>query len=270
MSAAAGWSDEVEAAYESSVLRYYEEQAIDADPTASETTIRTNTELVPHRADNLLRLVREVCGIEDLGGLRLLEAGAGFGALAAYLALTQRPAEVVGIDLRAEMVRAANRVATECQLPGVSFLVSDMRELSELPSGRFHLATVNNALLYVTDPGDVARTVSALGRVLRPGGAVLIYQANRWRWRDPFSKDPIMHLLPRRAAPAVARLTGWTNNQDRVRLQSSWALSRALRRSGFSSIAVATLRHGKVESGRRAHFAGWIAVGGRREGEGSA
>jgi SAM-dependent methyltransferase len=81
-----------------------------------------------------------------------------------------------------------------------------------------------------------------LHRVLAPGGRIVLYHANKWRLREPFSKDPIVHLLPPPLARGVSRVTGWRHNHGRVRLLSPLELSRRARRAGFVEREVLPLR----------------------------
>ena len=89
---------------------------------------------------------------------RILEVGSGTGDGTAALREVFPDAEITGVDLSAEMVRAA-----EAAVPGVRFVQGDA---SKLPFGddSFDLVAQNNVPVYPRE----------LGRVTAPGGHVLI------------------------------------------------------------------------------------------------
>lgn len=91
----------------------------------------------------------------DLKGMRILDAGCGTGAFSAELAA--RGAEVVGIDLSAQLVTIAqDRLPAE--LAGrVSFRSGDM--LAD--HGRFDAAVAMDSLIYYAEP-DLARALNTL------------------------------------------------------------------------------------------------------------
>ncbi len=91
-------------------------------------------------------------------GERVLDLGCGTGQLSAQIAAAG--AEVVGIDLSAEMIEAARE-----QFPGLSFAVGDARDFS---FAKPFAAVFSNAVLHWIKPPEeaLARIAACLG----PGG----------------------------------------------------------------------------------------------------
>jgi hypothetical protein len=110
------------------------------------------------------------------------------------------------------------------------------------------------------------RAVAELHRVTAPGGRVCFFHANVWQLREPFTRAPLVHLLPARLADAIAPVTGWKHNHGRVRLVSAPALRRMLRRGGFEEVEIGTVRGGRVARPPRAYLGRFYAAVARREG----
>jgi len=116
------------------------------------------------RAADLEERVRAF--VQPRGDERALDAGSGLGALA--LALAPHVREVVGVELQAERVERARRLA--CDAANVEFVVGDAQHL-EFARGEFDLACTLRTLHHVPRPELV---VAELARVTRPGGTVLV------------------------------------------------------------------------------------------------
>ena len=214
------------------------------------------------RAEVLVSLASELADIAALRDLRVLEVGCGFGALASYLASVERPSRLVAVDNRSEFVEIARqRQAVRSSQPRVP--VGDMRGLEAFAESSFDLVLANNSFIYLPDQQAMENALVAFRRVLAPGGSLILYHANRWQWREPFTRDPIVHLLPARLAARVSRRTGWRHNHGRVRLVSPRALRRMLRRSGFRKVRIGAYQHGSVVQGPRARVGRFYAIGGR-------
>lgn len=100
------------------------------------------------------------------GDERVLDAGAGTGALA--FALAPLVGEVVAVDPVPELLEEGRRRAAA--FPNVSFVEGDATRL-ELPAASFDLAATLRTLHHVPRPELV---VAELARVTRPGGRVLV------------------------------------------------------------------------------------------------
>jgi ubiquinone/menaquinone biosynthesis C-methylase UbiE len=98
------------------------------------------------------------------GGERALDVGAGTGALA--FALAPHVAAVVAVDADAAMIGRARADAPA----NVEALVGDGEELP-FPEGSFDVAGTLRTLHHTSRP---ERLLAELGRVVRPGGQVLV------------------------------------------------------------------------------------------------
>ena len=263
MPARRAWNSRVCALFEQAVRDYYEARAIDTTTDAVTTTCATNTTLVPARAETVTELLAQLVGRRSLAGARVLDTGCGFGALAAYLALRERPAHVTGIDVRDDLIDAARRVSTQAGVENLDFRVLDMRTLPGVPENSFDVAIVNNAFIYLRSEEAMADAAAALARVLVPGGQVIVYHANRWRLREPFTGSPMMGILGPRSAAAVGSVTGWRGNHERLSLLSPFAMARILRRAGFEDTAIGAIDHRAVIRGPRAWRSKFYGVGAR-------
>lgn len=111
-------------------------------------------------------------------GERVLDVGTGFGPLAFELAASER-LSVIGLDrdpaVLAETGRLAGRLETFLR-PG-SEVAFTAGAVEEIPFGRgsFDLATARLLFQHLPDPSAAA---AALGRVLRPGGRVLVFDVD--------------------------------------------------------------------------------------------
>lgn len=124
----------------------------------------------------------------EVAGRDVLDAGCGTGYLTKMLA--ERGARVTGIDVSAEMISIARERA-----PGIEFRVDSCAELATVAGDSIDLVVANYVLM---DTPDLAGTMTAFNRVLRPGGhAVLVFShpcfpqaaaedagddATRYRW----------------------------------------------------------------------------------------
>ncbi len=102
-----------------------------------------------------------VAAIREVTPRRVLEAGCGWGELAARIA-DELSAEVVAIDLSPRMVELARQ-------RGVDARVGDVQELP-FDDGEFDCVTANWMLYHVP---DLNCGLAELARVLRPGGRLV-------------------------------------------------------------------------------------------------
>jgi 2-polyprenyl-3-methyl-5-hydroxy-6-metoxy-1,4-benzoquinol methylase len=216
---------------------------------ARSTTIATNTSLVARRAELLVGLVRSATDLGDLGGRRVLDAGAGFGAIALYLA-AEHGAEVVCVDMSRERLAVAEEVAAAHGLP-IAVVAGRMERVARVVTGPFDLAVLNNSLVYLVDPATRAAALAGVRSVLRPGGWAIKRDANRLQPVDPFSRLPLVHLLaPQRAVRAAARAG---RHRSAVRMTSPAGARRELLDAGFANVRVVGSR---LPVGRYHHVVG--------------
>lgn len=117
------------------------------------------------------RVVDDVAATAPNGGT-VLDAGCGSGRLAAQIARRRPDLQVRGVDLEPGMVQVASRRAEQENLAGrVQFTVADLADLP-LPDGSVDLIVSTASMHHWADVGAV---IASLGRVLRPGGQLWIY-----------------------------------------------------------------------------------------------
>ncbi len=158
---------------------------------------------------------------------------------------------------------SARRLALTDRL---GFECSDIRHMSVFNDQSFELVVANNSLLYLASRDAAAAGLRELQRVLVRGGALLIYQTNRWRVHEPFTKAPIVHLLPASLAEAVSRRTGWQHSHGRVRLSSPGQMRRQLSSVGFQPVGTMSFGRNGAHHTRPVlrNFGTWYAQAARR------
>jgi SAM-dependent methyltransferase len=235
------------------IIEYYERNGERLDTPAGLLTLDTNSVLAAGRGRLLLRLLAEA-GAGSISGWRVLDLGAGFGALALYCA--SLGGEVVAVDPNEQRMQVAVAIAGRRGL-AVSAVPAEAQSLP-LPDAGFDLVLANNSLCYIVDERQHTLALSEIRRVLRPGGWLVVRNPNRLHPRDQFTGLPLLPLL----SPALAqRVTGsLERHRSHVRLRSPGGAVRQLRRAGF------TQAHWRAQPGRRlgARFAGYHHVIARR------
>jgi ubiquinone/menaquinone biosynthesis C-methylase UbiE len=259
--AATHWERTVAPTFVRAARAYYEGAGLDPASPEAECTLATNSSLVPGRVEAMRRYLRELGGVSSLRGARVLDCGSGFGAFAAYLSLERDAPLVTAVEMRPEFAAIAKRVVAQAGIgDAVAYEVGDMRSLEGIDDASFDLVVVNNSFIYLTSREDMEHAVAALRRVTAPGGRVCFFHANSWQLREPFTRDPLVHLLPVGAAERVSRWTGWRHNHGRVRLLSAPALARMLRAGGFERVEVGAVRGGRVARPPRAYLGRFYAA----------
>jgi len=123
---------------------------------------------VAHVEANPFTALYEAPGLRALvppvAGRRVLDAGCGGGRTAAWL--VEQGADVVGIDVSAELLRLARD-----RLPEASFVLADLAEPLPFEDGAFDLVVSSLVMHYLR---DWTPTLRELRRVLRPGGVVVL------------------------------------------------------------------------------------------------
>ncbi len=247
------------------VEAYFRNRGRDATDPAVRSTVRTNTELVPQRAEHLLDLLQGLSDRKDLTGTVVAEVGCGFGALATYLAWSSGSRRIIGVDVRADFIESARESAENMNLTDrLGFAVDDMRKLATIEDGSVDVAILNNAFIYLTSPDAMDEALSAVHRILAPNGHILLFHANKWTPREPFTRAPIVHLLSPRIADAVSRVAGWEHSHGRVRLIGPREMRRRLQRAGFTSPNTGTIAGGQLRTGRGVLGKRWYGAAAKR------
>lgn len=110
-------------------------------------------------------------------GLKVLDLGCGDGTTA--LPAAKLGADVLGVDIAANLVEAGNRRAREQGLTNCKFQEGDASNLSELKDGAFDLVVSIFGAMFAPRPFDVAKEMT---RVTRPGGHIVM---GNWIPNDP-------------------------------------------------------------------------------------
>ena len=141
-------------------------------------------------------------------------------------------AEVVAVDLNAERLKLAARVARRHRLlfRGV---VADASALP-LTDGAFDLVVANNSLCYVVDRVARQEAFAEIARVSRSTGWFVMRNPNRLHPRDQFTGLPMLPLLSPAAAVRIAERHGYARSMVRLDFRSTAV--RELRRAGFRDV----------------------------------
>jgi SAM-dependent methyltransferase len=121
--------------------------------------------------------VRLLAARWDLRGTaRVLDVGCGIGHWGRTLSMVLPPeASVVGVDREAEWVERATAIAKRAALSNqFSYQVADAHALP-FAAGEFDLVTCQTVLIHVP---DVAKALTEMLRVLRPGGLLVAIEPN--------------------------------------------------------------------------------------------
>jgi SAM-dependent methyltransferase len=129
-------------------------------------------------------------------GERVLDLGCGDGTTA--LPAAQLGANVLGVDIAANLVRAGQVRARKAGLANLRFQEGDACELDELPAGSFDLSVSIFGAMFAPRPLDVARE---LVRVTRRGGRIVM---GNWIPNDPTLVAQILKISAAYTPPPPA------------------------------------------------------------------
>jgi SAM-dependent methyltransferase len=115
--------------------------------------------------------------LEVTPGLDVLDLGCGDGTTA--LPAAQLGANVLGVDIAANLVAAGNARAQALGLTNIRFQEGDATDLKELADDSFDLVVSIFGAMFAPRPFDVAKEVV---RVTRPGGRIVM---GNWIANDP-------------------------------------------------------------------------------------
>ncbi len=108
--------------------------------------------------------------------VRMLDVGCGTGTLAAGVALSQLPIEVIGLDYSVAMCVKANDKARAAQVDRLAGFVAGDSEHLPFADGTFDVLTCSNSFHHY--PHQQA-AVAEMYRVLAPGGRLMIIDGFR-------------------------------------------------------------------------------------------
>ena len=118
--------------------------------------------------------------VESIGvtpGLKVLDLGCGDGTTA--LPAAKRGADVLGVDIAANLVAAGNRRAEEAGLTNLRFQEGDACNLEGIGDQQFDLVITIFGAMFAPKPHDVAKEMV---RVTKPGGRIVM---GNWIPNDP-------------------------------------------------------------------------------------
>jgi ubiquinone/menaquinone biosynthesis C-methylase UbiE len=110
-------------------------------------------------------------------GMKVLDLGCGDGTTA--LPEAKLGADVLGVDIAANLVEAGNGRAKEAGLANCEFQEGDATDLRDLTDGAFDLVVSIFGVMFAPKPFDVAKEMT---RVTRPGGRIVM---GNWIPNDP-------------------------------------------------------------------------------------
>jgi ubiquinone/menaquinone biosynthesis C-methylase UbiE len=160
----------------------------------------------------------------------ILELGCGTGGL--LVAANALGRSITGVDLASRWLVVARRRLTD-HGRRLSLVVGEAERLP-WPSASFDTVVADSLLEHVDDPAAVLREAR---RVLRPGGALVLWSPNRFS----MANDPHLGLwgigwLPRRWLAPYLRLRGKTEWPPRT--LSTAEAARLASRAGFEHVVV--------------------------------
>ncbi|MDQ8756622.1 methyltransferase domain-containing protein [Sphingosinicella sp. LHD-64] len=118
-----------------------------------------------------------VAALGVAGGMEMLDLGCGDGTTA--LPAARAGANVLGVDIAANLVAAGNARATAAGLANLGFQEGDASNLAGLADDRFDLVLTMFGAMFAPRPHDVAREMV---RVAKPGGRIVM---GNWIPGDP-------------------------------------------------------------------------------------
>lgn len=134
--------------------------------------------------------------VSDLGvgpGMRVLDLGCGDGTTAVPAA--RLGAEVLGVDIAANLVAAGARRAADEGLANLTFQEGDACDLAGIADRSFDLVVSIFGAMFAPRPEDVAK---AMVRVTKPGGRIVM---GNWIPNDPTLVAQILKISAAYAPP---------------------------------------------------------------------
>lgn len=129
-------------------------------------------------------------------GMKVLDLGCGDGTTA--LPAARRGADVLGVDIASNLVKAGNERARTAGLGNLKFQRGDACDLSELADSSFDLVVSIFGAMFAPRPFDVAREMV---RVTKPGGRIVM---GNWIPADPTLVAQILKISAAYTPPPPA------------------------------------------------------------------
>jgi SAM-dependent methyltransferase len=158
-----------------------------------------------------------VAGLGIEPGTRVLDLGCGDGTTA--LPAARLGAEVLGVDIAANLVAAGNERAAAAGLANLRFQEGDASALADLPDDSFDLVVSIFGAMFAPRPFEVAREMV---RVARPGGRIVM---GNWIPGDPTLVAQILKISGAYSPPPpegfVSPVTWGVENDVRERFAAA-------------------------------------------------
>src|SRR6187399_2715859 len=127
-----------------------------------------------------------VAGLGVIPGMKVLDLGCGDGTTA--LPEARLGADVLGVDIAANLVAAGNQRAKDAHLLNLRLQEGDATNLHELPDQAFDLVVSIFGAMFAPKPFDVAKEMV---RVTKPGGRIVM---GNWIPNDPTLVAQILRI----------------------------------------------------------------------------
>lgn len=138
-----------------------------------------------------------VVGLELYPSRRILEIGCGSGAVTREIARQHPTSEVVGVDLTHRHIEYATAAAAQAGLKNVRFMRGDGRDPPAQFVGHFDVVMARYVFMYAMADGSAGDLLAGMVRCLRPGGALLLVEAdiNFGSHMNPPPQEPLASVM---------------------------------------------------------------------------
>lgn len=231
---------------------WYNQEAPHATPASKAASIQSNTIDLPRRLNHLLRPLKDTLDLTQ--SFNLLDVGCGYGGIPIFLAQTYPHAQVTAIDTSDRFFRVGQRTAQGLDLENLSFQTKNILDVTDKEG--YDIIIASNVINFLTTPQDLEHACSNLMQALKPGGWAVIHTPHFWSFIEPFTKIPLLQLLPIHIREKVSRFFKKRSSFQDIRLPSFYELQRFLRKHGGQ------IRHNTHKSFLRqlmsTHFTVWV------------
>jgi ubiquinone/menaquinone biosynthesis C-methylase UbiE len=138
-----------------------------------------------------LEMVKHLLHGYDLQCKRVLDVGCGIGDLSFILA--NSGAEVIGVELDAQKVSRANKIAQRWHLERLRFIAGDVMKLDQMELGQFDAICCVALLEHIRDDVALLRQLQCM---LRPGGVLVLEVPSARRRTIPEVEAADGHMRP--------------------------------------------------------------------------
>jgi SAM-dependent methyltransferase len=178
------------------------------------------------------------------GTRRVLEVGCGTGVLTRELARRLPSADVIGIDLSKRHVAFANRAAARAGLGRVRFAQGDGCDPPAEFLSAFDVVLARYVFMYAIADGSAANLLSGMIRCLRPGGRLLLIEAD-------INFGTTMHPAPgSQLAATMRKVVRYYRARGGIEWRAGIRLYDLLVRQGLNGVDVRLIEGRIIQGGR--------------------